>query len=65
MGARSHLIRVAPALLRPARSHPQEKWLPCHVETGGTQAELVDEEGNKYSCAARECYPMHESSLTA
>ena len=47
-----------------ARSHKTERWLPCHVETGGAVAELKDQNGTVYTeVPAKECYPMHESSL--
>ena len=29
--------------------HEEEKWLPCRVTTGGTELELVDQDGTKYS----------------
>ncbi len=46
------------------RSHETERWLPCHVETGGTVAELKDQQGTVYQqVPAKECHPMHESSL--
>jgi hypothetical protein len=46
------------------RSHETERWLPCHVETGGHVAELKDQQGTVYQqVPAKECHPMHESSL--
>ena len=44
--------------------HETERWLPCRVQTGGAVAELKDQQGRLYQqVPAKECHPMHESSL--